>query len=62
MKRVEGNMLILGAEPELTPWQRFVRLQRRARLLARGKGFRPGVFRFKSHEEAREWTLQNRQV
>ncbi len=55
-------MLILGKEPELTPWQRFVRLQRRARLLARGKGFRPGVFRFKSHEELREWTLQNRQV
>lgn len=44
-----GNMLIVGEEPPLTPWQRFVRLQRGARLLSRGKGFRPGIYRFKSH-------------
>ena len=62
MKRVEGNVLTLGEEPKLTSWQRFVRLQRRARLLSRGKGFRPGVYRFKTHEELREWTLKNRQL
>jgi hypothetical protein len=62
MKRVEGNMLVLGEESKLTPWQRFLRLQRRARLLSRGKGFRPGVYRFTSHEELREWTLKNRQL
>ena len=62
MKRVEGTVLTLGEEPKLTPWQRFVRLQRRARLLSRGKGFRPGVYRFNTHEELREWTLKNRQI
>lgn len=62
MRRVEGNMLILGEETKLTPWQRFQRIQRRARLLSRGKGFRPGVFCFKSHEELHEWALKNRQV
>jgi|GEM_PF-3213746 len=62
VKHVEGKILILGEEPKLTPWQRFVRLQRRARLLSRGKGFGPGVFRFNSHEELREWTLKNRQL
>ena len=62
MKRISGKMLTLGGEPKLTPWQRFVRLQRRARMLSLGKGFRPGVYRFKSHEELHEWTLKNRQV
>lgn len=62
MRRVEGSMLILGEPSKATPWQTFVRLQKRARLLSRGKGFRPGVYRFKSHEELREWTLNNRQV
>jgi len=62
MRRVEGNMLILGEPPARTPWQTFVLLQKRARLLSRGKGFKPGVYRFKSHEELREWTLNNRQV
>ena len=62
MKRVQGNTLTVGGEPLLTPWQRFVRLQRRARLLSRGKGFRPGVYRFRSHEELREWTLRNREL
>ena len=55
-------MLILGEPPARTPWQTFVRLQKRARLLSRGKGFKPGVYRFKSHEELREWTLNNRKV
>lgn len=62
MRRVENGMLILGEQPKLTPWQRFARNQRRAQLLARGKGFRPGVQRFTSHEELREWTMQNRVV
>ncbi|MEY4488493.1 MAG: hypothetical protein RIQ79_1001 [Verrucomicrobiota bacterium] len=62
MRRVEGDMLIIGKPPELTPWQSFVRLQKRARLLSKGKGFAPGVYRFKSHEELREWTLNNRKV
>lgn len=62
MKRVEGNMLIVGTPPALTPWQTFVRIQRRARLLSRGKGYRPGVHRFKSHEELHEWALKNKVV
>lgn len=55
-------MLILGEEPKLTPWQRFARNQRRAQLLARGKGLRPGVRCFKTHEELHEWALKNRVV
>ena len=39
-----------------TPWQRFVRLQATAALLAKGKGQRKGVFRFNSHEECARWT------
>jgi hypothetical protein len=62
MRRVEGNMLILGEPSKRTPWEIFMRLQKRARLLTRGKGFKPGVYRFKSHEELREWTLNNRQM
>ena len=62
MRRVENGMLILGEEPKLTPWQRFARNQRRAQLLARGKGLRPGVRCFKTHEDLHEWTLKNRVV
>ncbi len=62
MRSVEGEMLIIGKPPALTSWQTFVRLQKRARLLSKGKGFSPGVYRFKSHEELREWTLNNRKV
>ena len=39
-----------------TPWQRFVRLQMTAALLAKGRGQRKGVFRFVSHEECAQWT------
>ena len=39
-----------------TPWQRFVRLQATAALLAKGKGQPLGVFRFASHEECAQWT------
>ena len=39
-----------------TPWQRFVRLQTTAGLLAKGRGQRKGVFRFASHEECAQWT------
>jgi hypothetical protein len=62
MRRVENGMLVLGEPTRLTPWQRFSRNQRRAQLLARGKGFRPGVQRFKSHEDLRAWMLTNRVV
>jgi hypothetical protein len=62
MIRVENGMLIVGEPPKLTPWQRFARNQRRAQLLSRGKGFPPGVNRFHTHEELREWTLKNRVV
>ena len=33
------------------PWQRFVRLQRTAAQLARGRGQPKGVFRFATHED-----------
>ncbi len=62
MRRVENGMLILGEATKLTPWQRFARNQRRAQLLATGKGLRPGVRGFKSHEEMHEWTLKHRVV
>ena len=39
----------------LTPWQRFVRLQRTAALLAKGKGQPRGIYRFASHEECAQW-------
>jgi hypothetical protein len=41
-----------------TPWERFVRLQATAALLARGKGQPKGVYRFASHEECILWTSQ----
>jgi len=45
-----------------TPWQRFVRLQRTAEQLARGRGQPKGVFRFSSHEECDAWAANlNRQ-
>jgi hypothetical protein len=40
-----------------TPWQRFVRLQATAALLAKGKGQPKGVFRFTSHEECAQWIV-----
>jgi hypothetical protein len=44
-----------------TPWERFVKLQRRAAKVSAGSYLQPrGVFCFSSHEEANEWTLQNR--
>jgi hypothetical protein len=43
-----------------TPWQRFVRLQRTAVKLSRGKGQPKGVFRFATHEECEVWAAANR--
>jgi hypothetical protein len=40
----------------LTPWQRFVRLQRIAAQLAAGKGQPKGVYRFASSKECAAWT------
>ena len=45
-----------------TPWQRFVRLQATAALLAKGKGQPKGVYRFTSHEECAQWTSKLRKV
>ncbi|MBA4138559.1 MAG: hypothetical protein C0518_14735 [Opitutus sp.] len=39
-----------------TAWERFVRLQATAALLAQKKGQPKGVFRFRSHEECDQWT------
>jgi hypothetical protein len=47
-------MRVLG-QLNKTPWQRFVRLQRTARELAKGKGQPKGVFRFSSYEECATW-------
>ena len=47
--RVVGNV-------KLSPWQRFVQLQRTAGKLSRGRGQPKGVFRFKTHEDANRWT------
>ena len=41
-----------------TPWQRFVRLQRTARMLAGGRGQPKGVYKFRSHEEAEQWKMR----
>ncbi len=43
-----------------TPWQRFVRLQATAALLAKGKGQPKGVYRFTSHEECAQWTVNQK--
>ncbi len=58
MKRVEGNMLIVGTPPAHTPWQAARRNQRRAALLAPRPSARPGVFLFKSHQEADQWMIE----
>ena len=39
-----------------TPWQRFVRLQRTAAQLTKGRGQPKGVFRFASNEACDAWT------
>jgi hypothetical protein len=48
-------MKVLGRLRQ-TPWQRFVRLQRTAARLARGRGQPKGVFTFASHEACTAWT------
>lgn len=45
-----------------TPWQRFVRLQKTAAKLARGKGQPKGVFRFRTIQECEQWTANNRRT
>jgi hypothetical protein len=42
-----------------TPWQRFVRLQRTARLLGGTQGQPKGVFKFRSYEEAEQWKMKS---
>ena len=49
------DMKVVG-QLRKTPWQRFVRLQATAALLAKGKGQPKGVYRFSSHEECAQWT------
>lgn len=49
------DMKVVG-QLRKTPWQRFVRLQATAALLAKGKGQPKGIFRFASHEECAQWT------
>jgi hypothetical protein len=58
MKRVEGNMLIVGREPARTPWQATRRNQRQAALISPRLSARPGVYCFKSHEADDEWMLE----
>jgi len=54
------TMRVLG-QPKGTPWDRFVRLQRTMSKLAVGSYSQPrGVFLFRTHEEADQWTLKNR--
>jgi len=43
-----------------TPWERFVRLQGTAAMLAKGKGQPKGVYRFSTHEECDQWTMRMR--
>lgn len=38
-----------------SPWQRFIRVQRTAMKLAKGKGQPKGVYRFSSYEECAAW-------
>jgi hypothetical protein len=57
MKRIEGNMLVLGREPTMTPWQATRRNQRRAALISPRIAAPPGVYCFDSHEAADEWML-----
>ena len=49
------SMKVVG-QLRKTPWERFVRLQGTAALLAKGKGQPKGVYRFASHEECAQWT------
>ncbi len=51
----QARVKVVG-ELRQTPWQRFVRLQATTALLAKGKGQRKGVFRFRSHDECARWT------
>jgi hypothetical protein len=43
-----------------TPWERFVRLQNTTRLIAKGKGYPKGVYRFASHKESDQWKAKMR--
>jgi hypothetical protein len=58
--RMAKNEVRVVGKLKLSPWQRFVRLQRTAGKLTRGRGQPKGVFRFKSHEEADRWTEAQR--
>lgn len=49
------SIKILGRQKRL-PWGRFVKLQRTAAQLARGRGQPKGVFRFSSFEAGEAWT------
>jgi hypothetical protein len=61
--RVETPEIKVLGQLHKTPWQRFVRLQRTAARLARGRGQPKGVFRFASNEACDAWTENlNRQA
>jgi hypothetical protein len=53
---VETSAIKVIGQLRKTPWQRFVRLQRMAAKLARGRGQPKGVFRFASNEACTAWT------
>jgi len=55
----KNEMRVVG-KVTLSPWQRFVQLQRTTGKLTRGRGQPKGVFRFKTHEEADRWTEAQR--
>ena len=55
----KNEMRVVG-KVKLSPWQRFVQLQRTAGKLTRGRGQPKGVFRFKTHEDANRWTEAQR--
>ncbi len=53
----ELPMRIVGGKVPPSVWERFNRLQRTAEKLVGQRRYPRGVFCFKTHEEADEWTM-----
>lgn len=60
MKRVEGDMLVVGTQ-RLSTWEIASRNQRRAAKFTPTAAVKPGVYRFSSHADADQWML-NQQI
>ena len=55
ISRVNTSGMKVVGRLQRSPWQRFIRVQRTAMKLAKGKGQPKGVYRFSSYEECAAW-------